>query len=48
MPLGRYSFMSSGIALLYSMFGASLPSPRMVTSAIRPGMTVTAGMKIFG
>ena len=48
MPLGRYSFISSGIALLYSMFGSSLPRPLIVTSATRPGMIVTAGMKIFG
>ena len=47
-PFGRYSFISSGIALLYSMFGSSPPSPSIVTSATRPGMTVIAGMKIFG
>ena len=39
---------SSGIALLYSMFGSLLPSAGIVTSATRPGITVMAGMKIFG
>ena len=48
MPLGRYSFISSGIALLYSLSGSSPPRPGTVASATRPGMIVTAGMKTFG
>ena len=47
-PFGRYSFISSGMALLYSMFGASEPRPGITISATRPGMTVMNGMKIFG
>ena len=48
MPLGRYSFISSGIALLYSMLGASEPRPGITISATSPGITVMNGMKIFG
>ena len=48
MPLGRYSSISSGIALLYSMLGWPPPRPGITASATRPGMIVTNGMKIFG
>ena len=48
MPLGRYSFISSGIALLYCLSGSSPPRPGITASATSPGMIVTAGMKIFG
>jgi hypothetical protein len=47
-PLGSRSRIKSGIALLYCRSPVSAPSPSMVTSAMRPGMTVTSGMKIFG
>ena len=40
--------MSSGIALLYCRSGFLPPRPLTVTSATRPGMIVSAGMKIFG
>ena len=40
--------MSSGIALLYCRSGLVPPRPLTVTSATRPGMIVSAGMKIFG
>ena len=48
MPLGRYSFISSGIALLYSMFGWSQPRPGITTSAIMPGRIITNGRNSFG
>ena len=48
-PDGRYSAISAGIALLYSVPGVEpLPKSSTVTSAIRPGITTSAGMKIFG
>ena len=48
MPSGRYLPMSSGIALLYCRSALLPPRPLTVTSATRPGMIVSAGMKIFG
>ena len=48
MPLGRYWFISSGIALFASMFGASDGKFGITISATRPGITVMNGMKIFG
>ena len=48
MPFGRYSFISSGIALLYWRFWVAAAEALIVTSATRPGMIVSAGMKIFG
>ena len=48
MPLGRYSFISSGIALLYcrSGFVAAQPGDRDQRDHARDH--VIAGMKIFG
>src|SRR3954451_9995480 len=40
--------MSSGIALLYCRSAFEPPRPLTLTSATRPGMIVSAGMKIFG
>jgi hypothetical protein len=48
-PEGRYSAISAGMALLYSVAGLEpLPKSLTVTSATRPGITTSAGMKIFG
>ena len=47
-PVGRYFSISSGIALLYWYVPVSAPSCGNSTSAIRPGMIVSAGMKSFG
>jgi hypothetical protein len=47
-PLGSRSRMSSGIALLYCRSPDLAPRPLTVTTAIRPGITVSSGMKIFG
>src|SRR6187399_2649933 len=48
MPLGRYMFISSGIALLYSMFGSLEPSLGITTRAIMPGTIITDGRNSFG
>src|SRR3954469_1632987 len=42
MPLGRYSFISSGMALLYSS-SPDPPRPWIFQRAIMPGMTMIAG-----
>ena len=48
-PLGRYSAISAGIALLYSWPGCGpVPKPLTVTSATRPGITTSSGMNSFG
>ena len=47
-PFGKYSFISSGIALLYCSSGSSPPSPLTTTTAIMPGMIVMAGASSFG
>ncbi len=48
MPLGRYSFISSGMALLYSRFGSPPPRPLIFHSAIMPGTTTTKGISSLG
>ena len=47
MPLGRYLFISSGIALLYCR-SSVVPSLGITTSAIMPGRIITNGRKSFG
>ena len=47
MPLGRYSFISSGIALLYCN-SSVVPSFGITTSAIMPGRIMMNGRKSFG
>ena len=49
MPFGRYSFISSGSALLYARFGSSaLPMFGITTSAIMPGTIMMNGSTSFG
>jgi hypothetical protein len=48
-PLGRYSAISAGMALLYSWPGWEPdPKPFTVTSATRPGITTSSGMNSLG
>ncbi len=47
-PFGKYSRISSGIALLYCSASSSPPRPLTTTTAIIPGMIVMAGASSFG
>ena len=47
-PLGRYLFISSGMASLYVVPEPSAPNLGSTAIASRPGMMVSAGMKILG
>jgi hypothetical protein len=49
MPFGRYSFISSGNALLNARFGSSaLPMLGITISAIMPGTIMMSGSTSFG